>query len=91
VLCSGRYGLEKAGPNCLDCTRGVRGVAHHCALARDRQSQTFGEPVGPKYRPRLENKLLAADDSWWTGRYPLHTRVIAEVPCALYLVSELPR
>jgi hypothetical protein len=34
---------------------------------------------------RVENKLLAADDSWWTGRFPLHTRVVAEVPLALYL------
>ena len=33
----------------------------------------------------LENKLLAADDSWWTGRYPLHSRVAAAVPHALYL------
>jgi hypothetical protein len=24
---------------------------------------------------RLENKWLAADDSWWTGRYPLYTCV----------------
>ena len=34
---------------------------------------------------RLENKLLAADDSWWTSRHPLYTRVVAEVPLALYL------
>src|SRR6516165_9095345 len=34
---------------------------------------------------RLENKLLAADNSWWTSRYPLYTRVVAEVPRALYL------
>jgi hypothetical protein len=25
------------------------------------------------------------DDSWWTGRDPFHTRVVAEVPQALYL------
>src|SRR5215471_17014616 len=34
---------------------------------------------------RLENRLLAADNSWWTSRYPLYARVVAEVPCALYL------
>jgi len=34
---------------------------------------------------RLENKLLAADNSWWTSRYPLYARVVAEVPRALYL------
>ena len=34
---------------------------------------------------RLENKLLADDDSWWTSRHPLYTRVVAEVPLALYL------
>jgi hypothetical protein len=34
---------------------------------------------------RVENKLRAADDSWWTGRFPLHTRVVDEVPLALYL------
>lgn len=33
----------------------------------------------------LENRLLSADDSWWSGRHPLHTRVVAEVPRALYL------
>jgi len=33
----------------------------------------------------VENKLLAADDSCWTGHSPLHARVIAEVPRALYL------
>jgi hypothetical protein len=33
----------------------------------------------------LENKLLGADDSWWAGRYPLHSRVCAAVPRALYL------
>src|SRR5215471_1290681 len=34
---------------------------------------------------RLENKLLSADDSWWTSRHPLHTRVVADVPHAVYL------
>jgi len=29
--------------------------------------------------------LLSADDSWWTGRNPLHARVVAEVPRAVYL------
>jgi len=32
----------------------------------------------------LENKMLSADDSWWTGRDPFHTRVVAEVPRAAY-------
>ena len=45
----------------------------------------YKSPSPSRILTRLENKLLAADDSWWTGRYPLHTRVIAEVPCALYL------
>lgn len=34
---------------------------------------------------RLENKLLSAEDSWWTGRHPLHMNIVAEVPRALYL------
>jgi hypothetical protein len=34
---------------------------------------------------RLEDKFLSADHSWWTGRYPFQTRVVAEVPRALYL------
>jgi len=33
----------------------------------------------------LEDRLLSGDDSWWSGRQPLHTRVVAEVPRALYL------
>jgi len=33
----------------------------------------------------LENRLLAGDQSWWTGRRPLYTRVVAGVPRALYL------
>ena len=34
---------------------------------------------------RVENQLLGPDDSWWTGRSPLHTRVVADVPRAVYL------
>jgi Uncharacterized conserved protein (COG2071) len=34
---------------------------------------------------RLEDKFLSADDTWWSGRDPFHTRVVAEVPRALYL------
>lgn len=33
----------------------------------------------------LENRFLAADESSWTGRKPLFTRVVADVPDALYI------
>src|SRR5262249_7340840 len=36
-------------------------------------------------------KMLSADDSWWTGRDPLHTRVVAEVPRAVYLNFLAPK
>lgn len=46
---------------------------------------SYRSPSQSRLIARLENKFLSADDSWWTGRHPLHTRVIAEVPLALYL------
>jgi hypothetical protein len=45
----------------------------------------YKSPSPSRVITRVENELLAADDSWWTGRFPLHTRVVAEVPRALYL------
>jgi len=39
----------------------------------------------------LENKMLSADDSWWTGRDPFHMRVVAEVPRAVYLNFLAPK
>lgn len=48
-------------------------------------ADSYKSPSPSRLVARLENKLLSADDSWWTGRRPLHTRVIAEVPQALYL------
>ena len=51
-----------------------------CAMPNFYQSPSRSRVVR-----RLENKLLAADDSWWTSHRPLYTRVVAEVPLALYL------
>jgi hypothetical protein len=45
----------------------------------------YTSPSWHRLVTHLENKLLAADDSWWAGRYPLHARVVAAVPRALYL------
>jgi hypothetical protein len=45
----------------------------------------YQSPSRSRVVKRLENKLLAADDSWWTRRHPLYTRVVAKVPLALYL------
>jgi len=45
----------------------------------------YRSPSPSRFIARLENKFLSADDSWWTGRHPLHTRVIAEAPLVLYL------
>jgi hypothetical protein len=45
----------------------------------------YKSPSPSRVITRVENELLAADDSWWTGRFPLHTRLVAEVPRALYL------
>jgi hypothetical protein len=40
---------------------------------------------------RLEQRWLADDDSWWTGRNPTFARVVAEVPGALYLNYLAPK
>src|SRR6516164_569222 len=56
------------------------GVQTVCVMPNFYQSPSLSGVV-----KRLENKLLAADDSWWTSRQPLYTRVVAEVPLALYL------
>ncbi len=48
-------------------------------------SRSYQSPSESRILIRLENALLAADDSWWTGRHPLYTHITAEVPCALYL------
>jgi len=45
----------------------------------------YKSPSPSRVITRVENELLAADDSWWTNRFPLHTRLVAEVPRALYL------
>ena len=48
-------------------------------------TDSYRSPSASRLIARIENKFLSSDDSWWTGRHPLHTRVIAEVPRALYL------
>ena len=48
-------------------------------------TDSYRSPSASRRIARIENKFLSSDDSWWTGRHPLHTRVIAEVPLALYL------
>src|ERR1700745_134006 len=45
----------------------------------------YTSPSRHRLVTHLENKLLATDDSWWAGRYPLHARVVAGVPPRLYL------
>jgi len=48
-------------------------------------SDFYRSPSANRVAARLEDQLLSADDSWWTGRDPLHARVVAEVPRAVYL------
>jgi hypothetical protein len=48
-------------------------------------SQDYKSPSRSRLVAGVENGLLAPDDSWWTGRNPLRTRVVADVPLALYL------
>jgi len=48
-------------------------------------SETYKSPSRCGLIRCLEDTLIAADESWWTGRQPLHCRLVAEVPCALYL------
>src|SRR5262245_44929481 len=45
----------------------------------------YNSPSSSRLVAGLENNLLAADSSCWTGRQPLCGRVVADVPCALYL------
>src|SRR5215469_8829029 len=45
----------------------------------------YESPSRSRLMSELENKLLGADDSWFTDRHPATTRFVAEVPCALYL------
>jgi hypothetical protein len=47
--------------------------------------ESYTSPSSSLVVSRLENKFLSGDESWWTGRAPLHTRVIADVPRAVYL------
>lgn len=49
------------------------------------EANGYASPSPSRVVACLENRLLSADDSWWSGRNPLHARVVAEVPRALYL------
>jgi len=52
----------------------------HCA-----PENHYTSPSSSSVAAYLENRLLSADNSWWSGRHPLQMHVVAEVPRALYL------
>jgi len=49
------------------------------------RASVYESPSAYGFVRRVENTLLSADNSWWTGCRPLHARMVAEVPRALYL------
>jgi hypothetical protein len=50
-----------------------------------RGTTPYKSPSNSRLLAALEDRFLGADDSSWTGRKPLFTRIVADVPIALYI------
>ena len=48
-------------------------------------AKPYRSPARVRILARIEDQLLARDNSCWTGRRPLYARTVADVPHALYL------
>ena len=77
--------MRLSEPRCYRLSRRWKSGLAWTASGELHDAQLLPKPSRSRVVRCLENKLLAADDSWWTSHRPLYTRVVAEVPLALYL------